>query len=124
MKTLAKNIVLILVVAIAAIVFTKLFWPSEKEIDLRLDEIKKTKKLVDSLRTENAKLFARVDSLQNASQNRLQEIDELKTRIQKQQQSLQAALEALHVYEGSDDNLVRELNELIKSPLPALPDHN
>lgn len=122
MKAVWKNILSIIVMAVVAVVFTKLFWPTEKEIDIRLDEIKKTKAIVDSLKTVNTRLSAKVDSLQNAGQARLQEIDNLKDRIQKQRQSLQAALEALYEYKGTDGDLVRELNQLIKSPLPTLPD--
>jgi len=122
LNTLWKNIASTVILVIVAIVLTKVFWPNTKEIDARLNEIKRTKVVVDSLKMENTKLKARIDSLAKAGQTRLQEIENLKDRIQQQQQSLQAALEALHVYKGTDDDLVRELNELIKSPLPVLPD--
>ena len=122
MNTHWKNIASTVILVIVAIVLTKVFWPNTKEIDARLNEIKRSKVVVDSLKMENTKLKARIDSLAKAEQTRLQEIENLKDRIQQQQQSLQAALEALHVYKGTDDDLVRELNELIKSPLPVLPD--
>jgi len=121
-KSLWKNILLIVVVAGVAVVLTRLFWPTDKEIDAGLEEIKKTKAIIDSLKNVNSRLIARVDSLQNADRDRIKEIDNLKDRIDKQQQSLRAALEALHDYKGTDGDLVRELNELIKSPLPALPE--
>ena len=121
MKTFLRELLIIFLVAVVAIVFTKLFWTSDKEIDKQLKEIQRTRAMVDSISFENRKLKEKIDSLNAEGNIRIQEITALKTKIEKQQKSLKDALEALYVYKNSDDHLLYELNELIKSPPPALP---
>ena len=121
MKTFLRELLIIFLVAVVAIVFTKLFWTSNKEIDKQLKEIQRTRAMVDSISFENRKLKEKIDSLNAEGNIRIQEITALKTKIEKQQKSLKDALEALYVYKNSDDHLLYELNELIKSPPPTLP---
>lgn len=121
MKTFLRELLIIFLVAVVAIVFTKLFWTSDKEIDKQLKEIQRTRAMVDSISFENRKLKEKIDSLNAEGNIRIQEITALKTKIEKQQKSLKDALEALYVYKNSDDHLLYELNELIKSPPPTLP---
>ena len=70
MKSLWKNILLIVVVAGMAVVLTKLFWPTDEEIDTSLEEIKQTKAIIDSLKNVNTRLQNPQPSRKRSSKRR------------------------------------------------------
>ncbi|MCI0515119.1 hypothetical protein L0128_18045 [candidate division KSB1 bacterium] len=121
MKNLGTSILIAVVLALAVFFVLRFIWPADGEIDLLKAQLNRTRAQVDSLQHVNHRLMTEVDSIEVKNNNLAQEIGRLNLNIENQKKKLNEALRSIHEYQGSPDDLQRELNRIIRTPLPVVP---
>jgi hypothetical protein len=77
---------------------------------------------VDSLEAVNRLRQGRIDSLQRVDAINRRRADSLALAIRENTRIITRIVRDLNVYKGTPTDLLRDLNQLIRDPLPPLPD--
>jgi chromosome segregation ATPase len=123
MKDILKNFLLVVIVAaLAIVIFNRFFGSGKEELKQARETIKQARARSDSLEKVNAQIKSQLDSLrqQRAYLNKI--IDSLQVVTKTSEAILTKTVRSINVFEGTLDDLSRELNELAKSPLAPEPD--
>jgi methyl-accepting chemotaxis protein len=121
MKNLWTSILIAVVLALAVFFVLRFLWPSDGEVDRLKAQLNRTRAQVDSLQQVNRQIMAEVDSIEVKNQNLAQEIGRLNQNIDYHKKKLNETLRSIHEYQGSPDDLQRELNRIIRTPMPQIP---
>ncbi len=122
MNDLTRTLLILAVGIIGGMLFFKFGCTTDEELQRVLNENEKIRSMVDSLDTINQQAEARLDSLRQQDQRNRIVIDSLQTNVNARVRRIIKTVESLDAYEGTPTDLLRELNEFVHSPFPALPD--
>jgi len=122
MNSLGKTLLVLAVGLAAGMLLFKFGCTSDDEVRRVIDENRRSREIIDSLLVENDRALARLDSLRQADQRNQVVIDSLNQIVSTRERGIIETVESLDVYTGTPTDLLRELNEFVRSPLPPLPD--
>jgi len=122
MRDLTKMLSLLAIGIIGGMLLFKFSCAGDQNLDKLLKEIAEVREKNNALETANRLAFARIDSLQREDRRKQQLADSLAKVVQIREKRIIKIVENLHVYKGTPTDLLRELNEFVRSPLPPLPD--
>ncbi len=122
MRDLTKMLLLLAVGIIGGMLLFKYTCAGDQDT---ADLIRRNEQLirrVDSLEAVNRLRQARVDSLQREDAKNKRRADSLALAIRENTRIITRIVRDLNVYKGTPTDLLRELNQLVRDPLPPLPD--
>jgi hypothetical protein len=122
MRDLTKMLLLLAVGIIGGMLLFRFTCAGDANLEKLLREIEEVREKNKILEEANRLAFARIDSLQIEDRRKQQLADSLASAIKIRDKKIIKIVENLHVYKGTPTDLLRELNEFVRSPLPPLPD--
>jgi len=122
MRDLTKMLSLLAIGIIGGMLLFKFSCAGGQNLDKLLKEIAEVREKNKALEEANRLAFVRIDSLQLEDRRKQQLADSLAKVVQIREKRIIKIVENLHVYKGTPTDLLRELNEFVRSPLPPLPD--
>ena len=119
---ITKMLVLLAVGIIGGMLLFRFTCAGDENLQKLRQEIEEVRRKNETLEAANRLAFARIDSLQRVDQRNKKLADSLASAIKIREKTIIKIVENLHVYKGTPTDLLRELNEFVRSPLPPLPD--
>ncbi len=123
MSNLVKTLLFVALGLAAGILLVK-FGCGDDEVKRVLEENRRVRAQVDSLEALNRQAQGRLDSLRREDARHQARIEALSDSLKAKQIIIIKTVRDLNVYKGTTTDLLRDLNEFVRSPLPALPDTN
>jgi hypothetical protein len=122
MRDLTKMLLLLGIGLVAGMLLFKFSCAPDQEVERILAENREILRRNDSLEAVNRRAEARIDSLRNEDRRKQALADSLARVVQNRERRIRQIMENINVYKGTPTDLLRELNEFLRSPLPTLPD--
>jgi hypothetical protein len=122
MRELTKTLLLLAVGIIGGMLLFRFSCAPDDSLDRLRREIEEVRRKNDALEAANRLAFARIDSLQREDRRKQKLADSLAVVIKNREKTIIKIVENLHVYKGTPTDLLRELNEFVRHPLPPFPD--
>ncbi|MCG3119588.1 MAG: hypothetical protein ALAOOOJD_02026 [bacterium] len=122
MRDLTKMLLLLALGLIGGMMLFKFSCAGDQDLERLRQEIAEIRRQNESLEALNRLAAARIDSLQREDRRKQQLADSLASVVKIREKRITQIVENLHVYKGTPTDLLRELNEFVRSPLPPLPD--
>ena len=122
MRDLTKMLLLLAIGMIGGMLLFKFSCAGDQNLDKLRQEIEEVRRKNDALEAANRLAFVRIDSLRREDRRKQQLADSLAKVVQIREKRIIKIVENLHVYKGTPTDLLRELNEFVRSPLPPFPD--
>ncbi|MDZ7290851.1 MAG: hypothetical protein ONB44_06575 [candidate division KSB1 bacterium] len=122
MRELTKTLLLLAVGIIGGMLLFKFTCAPDQNLDKLRREIEQVRRQNDSLEAINRLAEARIDSLRQRDIRKRELADSLEKEIQSKTKVITKIVRDLNVYKGTPTDLLRELNEFVRSPLPPFPD--
>jgi len=122
MRDLTKMLLLLAIGIIGGMLLFKFSCAGDQNLDKLRQEIEEVRRQNDALEAANRLAFVRIDSLRREDRRKQQLADSLAKVVQIREKRIIKIVENLHVYKGTPTDLLRELNEFVRSPLPPFPD--
>jgi hypothetical protein len=119
MRDLTKMLLLLAVGIIGGMLLFKYTCAGDQDTARRNEQLLHR---VDSLEAVNRLGQARIDSLRREDAKNKWRADSLALTIRENTRVITRIVRDLNVYKGTPTDLLRELNQLIRDPLPPLPD--
>ncbi len=122
MRDLTKTLLLLAVGIIGGMLLFKYTCAGDQKTGDLIRHNEQLRRHVDSLETANRLRQARIDSLQREDAKNQRRADSLALAIRQNTQVITRIVRDLNVYKGTPTDLLHELNEFVRHPLPPLPD--
>jgi hypothetical protein len=122
MRDLTKMLALLAVGIIGGMLLFRLTCAGGQSLKKLRQEVEEVRRKNEALEAANRLAYARIDSLQRLDRRNKKLADSLANAVKIREKKIIKIVENLHVYKGTPTDLLRELNEFVRSPLPSLPD--
>ncbi len=122
MRDLTKMLLLLAVGIIGGMLLFKFTCAGDPKTDELIRRNEQLIRRVDSLEAINRLRQGRIDSLQRVDAINRRRADSLALAIRENTRIITRIVRDLNVYKGTPTDLLREFNQLIRDPLPPLPD--
>jgi hypothetical protein len=122
MRDLTKMLLLLAVGIIGGMLLFKFTCAGDQDTGELIRRNEQLIRRVDSLEAINRLRQDRIDSLQRVDAINRRRADSLALAIRENTRIITRIVRDLNVYKGTPTDLLRELNQLIRDPLPPLPD--
>ena len=122
MRDVVKMLLLLAVGIIGGMLLFKFSCASDQNLADLIRRNEEIRRRADSLEAVNRMRQARIDSLQLADARHKQRADSLALAVREQTKIITKIVRDINVYKGTPTDLLRELNEFVRNPLPPLPD--
>jgi hypothetical protein len=122
MRDLTQKLLLLAVGIIGGMLLFRYSCAGDDKTDELIRRNEQLIRRVDSLEAVNRLRQGRIDSLQRVDAINRRRADSLALAIRENTRIITRIVRDLNVYKGTPTDLLREFNQLIRDPLPPLPD--